>query len=442
MVLLLACEPVATIPALPIEPGAASLLLLVHSPSSFSAYALDVEDGRGGQLPSLLVPADATLRLVELGCPLACLGLGPGPVPVAEDPRRERPPFPRPLAIFELAPGATAWRAEVADLALRARLGSLAISAPDCPAAVARVAVPGVRRPAVSLADGRVMARRLRGTASDVVAVSRDGSVTAVPGLEGVTVLAAHRRGLETWWLVAGGRLVAVSADGSVSAPSEPWPLGANTINAWIAGSSSDEPLELIAEDDRGRIARFRGEEAGGWERVECDVPPLTLFLVFGGVAWLGSGRAVAIGAHRLSTIPCDGAALVQRTPADGMLTAVAAIPGIGPLIGDQNGDLFTISNTLRPWSIRESLARADGFAPIGAGVLATFGGLDEIDEQLWAEYFQSDGERRCRLPFEGVLGIASQPPPEGPAAIVGAGEVIFLSAPARDPVCARCSGG
>ncbi|MCK6552385.1 hypothetical protein L6R52_41530 [Myxococcota bacterium] len=405
------CVPVHGLDAPPDE-GARSVLLLFDEAGAPVVFAADVETTIDAALPPFAgSPSDRDLHVVEFGCPLSELGLAPGVQTL--DPVRTNG-LPAPLAAFAHDAARGAWQPlDGLPTALATTLRSVAPrDRVDCPT-TAFVDVAADLEWSLGLADGAVLAAARGGVYYRV----REAGPERLAALSG-NYLAAHRRGDELWVAGSFGHLARGDlATGFVGVHGQ----SIEKVGAlWLTGAPAAAPFELFRVEPRGRFDRLTGTSTV-WAPASEPLPRRRPLLETGGVVWRAPGDAIAIGDARLVHHRPDAEPLVLELLGPD-LTAIEVVPGVGTVVGDARGQLFTYDGaSLTLLASLPSGAPILGITPLGRGFVA----VTEARVDFW------DGALRACLD-EPLLAKGRVPglPDASTAAILGDGRVTFLHAP------------
>lgn len=416
LALAAACIPVHGLEVPPDE-GAKSVLLVFEPLAALEApviFAADVVTTLEAALPSFSgSPEDRRVHVVQFGCPLSELGLSPG-VQTFDAARANG--LPSPLATFSHDAARGAWRAVdalPADLEAAVRHVSLERFV-DCPTP-AFVEVPADLEWSLGLGDGAVLAAARGGVYYRV----REAGPERLSALSG-NYLAAHRRGDELWVVGSFGHLARGHLDtGFVGA------LGQSIEKVgslWLSGAPADAPFELVRLEPRGHFDRLVDtSSAATWGAASEPLPRRRPLLESGGLVWLGPGEAIAIGDAQLVHARAGEPPRVLEVLGPD-LTAIAVVPGVGTVVGDARGQLFTYDGgALTLLAAVPSGAPILDVTPLGRGFVAVTS--DHVD--YWA------GELRACLdePLSAKAAARALPSAET-AAVLGDGRVTFLHAP------------
>ncbi|MEQ8280801.1 MAG: hypothetical protein RMA76_39100 [Deltaproteobacteria bacterium] len=333
---LAACTSVTELPRPPDDGASAAVTFYLAGDDVVAAVAADVEPGWGP--PSFSGAAGVTeLVVVELGCPLATLGLAPGEQALGS--AADAPAF---VSAYRMVLDVGAWTAvdEVDDL-----LGRLPFAFdPGCPV-LTRVEVGEPIDYGVGLEDGAVLVA----TATRLLRVSIDGSVSTF-GERPARTFAATRTA-ELLWLVADDAVWR----GSMVAGFERIPLsnGESTDRGWVDGTSGFGAAELVVVTKSGVGLVYR-EGADAWDRGPFNGNAVSPWvnpregLPYAGVLRVSSLDMFTAGGQRLvhSRIRPRPQPCTDRVEFTGMVQ----MPTGEILVGDVDGEISLVrTDQVRP---------------------------------------------------------------------------------------------
>lgn len=285
---LAACTSVTELPSPPDDGAAAVVTFYLADDDVVAAYAFDAEPG--WTLPGFSAgPGVTELVAVELGCPLATLGLEPG-----EQTLGAAQGLPAIVSAYRMSLDQEVWSAveEVDDLLRQLPLGL----DPGCPV-LTRVEVGAEILFGVGLEDGAVLVA----TESDLLRVSVDGSVEPMGRRPGGT-FAATRTG-DVVWLVAQDAVWRLDAEGIFTGIS--LSNGEATDRGWVDATRAQGPVEIVLVTKSGVGLVYREGQAG-WDRRPFEGNAVAPWvnpragLPYAGVLWAGPHELFAAGGSRL----------------------------------------------------------------------------------------------------------------------------------------------
>ncbi|MBI2374108.1 MAG: hypothetical protein HYV07_08920 [Deltaproteobacteria bacterium] len=198
--------------------------------------------------------------------------------------------------------------------------------------------------------------------------VSKGGATEVEPLIPGVDVTAAFRRSAEELWLSGSAGRLFRSIGGELT-EFEPSPVG--SAPGEMDGSPSDQDLEIYVRHPDGTIARFDGEV---WSTYPGEPTGL------GSLSWVAAGEVIAVGKDDEAVRRIRDGVTTFEAVGDGSvgLSASANIPGLGLIVADVFGSLYQHADGrwgrfAKPgaWMIR-------ALCPTGSGLVAggSFGWL------------------------------------------------------------------
>jgi len=342
----------ATVASIPIDDRTESVIVIIERLRSGDQR--DVEEIVGlsasasaSAMESVLrrrVAGGGKIRLVALllDRPLADYGLSPGAISLAPPDAADSRALPMSHARFTTTiegGSSSIWSRLVAPAP---EIDDLRIPpdprAPACSFSFQPITLDGLStraRLAVLADDGAVVIGTER---FDVVRLTSDGSFTRMSELETLRPTAAARDGDEVWIATEDGRVMRGRL-GARFEMIEELPSIPDTIPAWLAPDAIDR--DAFALSRGGILWRLQGT---AWTRAgELSFRGES---IFGGLARLGTGEAIAV----LGTSPEVGHyfrdRLVQEPLEDSTtagIGAVVSVPGLGTVVAPEDGTLHRL---------------------------------------------------------------------------------------------------
>ncbi len=346
---LAACQSVATLDPPPVAGARSAVLVLSELDAPVAVAVFDPLDGAW---PAFSSRTDGTLAAASFACAPERLGLKKGIQTLGEAAMHDLLPPPAARYATPVGPGSVpAWTAERgASTAFIDATRRLAVAADArCTAAGSRyeseiIQLPndGHRIPAfaISVDDSRVLA----GAAGGFLYLVEDSGVRRLESIEGAPYLGAYRAPDGLLWLITEAgevRRGTLEAGFEVVTASSAAPFHRRLERLTIAGpTTAAAPFELFVETfaaDEIHFARYDGVRWTLLSQVRYE----DLFLP--GVAWVGPGEAVAIGASERGENYVlrykDGHLSHEVLPGSVGAASILQHPTLGTLVGrDQEG--------------------------------------------------------------------------------------------------------